>query len=263
MSRPGRQNGGDGRVRSPLVIAVALHRSSPGQSSADSGGSVARSGALLLLALVSAAGLLLFVDDRYAVGTWLAWPMLRIWAWQALLNLSWVCAGIALTLRVSPSGLYPLERLCVGVATGVIAFALSLYLLGALGLFRPEPATVLPFLFVAAGGPVTYQWWRRLPQANATDRRIQLTWLSLGIAMFGAVWTVALYLGVLSPDTVSYDARWMHLCIAQDYAREGRLVPFPGDWVKAYPHLFSVVQTWNFLVPGFSEPATRWMIGRC
>jgi hypothetical protein len=77
---------------------------------------------------------------------------------------------------------------------------------------------------------------------------------TVGVLLLGVV-----YLGVMSPDAINYDASWNHLVIAQDYAREGRIVPFPGDWIKALPHLGSVLNSWSFLVPGFSTPALRWM----
>src|SRR6185503_6668625 len=57
-----------------------------------------------------------------------------------------------------------------------------------------------------------------------------------------------------------YDANFLHLVIPQDYAREGRIVSFPGGWVFNYPHLASVVNTWSYLVPGLDLPALRWMM---
>lgn len=46
----------------------------------------------------------------------------------------------------------------------------------------------------------------------------------------------------------------MHVVIAQDYAREGHLVPFVGDWQPNVPHLASFVFTWGFIVPGLALP---------
>ncbi len=77
---------------------------------------------------------------------------------------------------------------------------------------------------------------------------------AVGLLLLGV-----LYLGAMSPDAINYDASWNHLVIAQDYAREGRIVAFPGDWNKNLPHLGSVLNTWSFLVPGLDQPALRWM----
>jgi hypothetical protein len=67
------------------------------------------------------------------------------------------------------------------------------------------------------------------------------------------------YLQCMTPISLNYDSRWYHLAIAQDYAREGRIVPFPADYNKAFPHLASIVNTWGWLLPGLDEPL-RWML---
>ena len=48
--------------------------------------------------------------------------------------------------------------------------------------------------------------------------------------------------------------------IAQDYAREGRIVAFPGGWNMNPPHLASVFDTLAFMVPGLDLPQLRWMM---
>ena len=48
--------------------------------------------------------------------------------------------------------------------------------------------------------------------------------------------------------------------IAQDYAREGRIVTYMGDWAKNLPQLGSYINTWSFLVPGLGQPAQKWMM---
>jgi hypothetical protein len=69
-----------------------------------------------------------------------------------------------------------------------------------------------------------------------------------------------LYLEALTPDSVNYDAAWSHLVVAQDYAREGRIVPFVANWPASLPHLASIFYTWGFLVPGLGRGAPRWMM---
>jgi hypothetical protein len=47
--------------------------------------------------------------------------------------------------------------------------------------------------------------------------------------------------------------------IAEDYARHGRIIPFPGNYHGGLPHLASLLYTWAYLVPGL-ELAERWML---
>jgi hypothetical protein len=166
---------------------------------------------------------------------------------------------LVVTRRLLPFGLPPIERLGIGVAVGVTGFAFALYLLGALHLFRPEFAAGLALAFLAVGLPSLRRWWH---EAVASDPFEGLTrrWLGTAAVVFGVLGIGMAYLGVLTPDAINYDSRWMHLASAQDYAREGRLVAFPGDWQRMYPHLGSILHTWDFLVPGLSEPMTRWMM---
>ena len=73
-----------------------------------------------------------------------------------------------------------------------------------------------------------------------------------GAIVLGVIGVALLYLQCLSPTVINYDARWYHLAIAADYAREGRLVPFYADFNKCFPQLASLIHTWDWLVPGLS-----------
>jgi hypothetical protein len=68
-----------------------------------------------------------------------------------------------------------------------------------------------------------------------------------------------LYLPLLSPSSISTDATWFHLSAAEEYAREGSLVPFYGDWAKCIPQLTTLLHMHAFLVPGLQEPL-RWVL---
>jgi hypothetical protein len=67
-----------------------------------------------------------------------------------------------------------------------------------------------------------------------------------------------IYLAMLSPDAINYDAAWYHVRVAQDYARSGRIVRFT-DYNAIVPHLASILYTWGYLLPGLGR-ATRWMM---
>ena len=201
-----------------------------------------------------------FLDGFQPIRSWFAIPLTTIWAWQVLLNLAWAGVGLAITRRLLPAGLPSLDRLCISAAVGVTGFTWGMYLLGALHLFAPIPAVVLVLVFIAIGVPSLGWWWRETAEASPEARSPRRQWLSTAALVFGVLGVTTAYLGVLTPDAINYDARWIHVGIAQDYAREGGLVAFPGDWQRAYPHLASLLYTWGFLVPGLNEPVTRWML---
>ncbi|HEV8247233.1 MAG TPA: hypothetical protein VGP93_15755, partial [Polyangiaceae bacterium] len=83
--------------------------------------------------------------------------------------------------------------------------------------------------------------------------------LAVAIASFGVLCVGILYLATMTPDSVNYDAAWYHMSLAQDYARAGRIIPFPADYNRSVPHLASLVHTWAFIVPGLKQPL-RWML---
>ncbi|MBK7858082.1 MAG: hypothetical protein IPJ65_05555 [Archangiaceae bacterium] len=89
---------------------------------------------------------------------------------------------------------------------------------------------------------------------------LRLDGFPLVASVAGLLLLGTLYLGAMTPDAINYDATWVHMVIAQDYAREGHLIGFPGDWQLNVPHLASVVYTWAFLVPGFALPQLKWMM---
>ena len=219
---------------------------------------IIRSLAILAVGLIAVAAVLPFLDRFQPLGTWLAIPLGVILAWQVVLNLAWAGTGLLVTRRLLPVGLPPIERLCIGVAVGVTGFAFALYLLGALHLFRPAFAVGLVIVFLATGLPSLRRWWHE--SATDTFAALPKGWLGTAVVVFGVFGIGIAYLGVLTPDAINYDSRWMHLASAQDYAREGRLLAFSGDWQRMYPQLGSMLHTWDFLVPGLSEPLTRWMM---
>ncbi len=45
--------------------------------------------------------------------------------------------------------------------------------------------------------------------------------------IFGVAGVIFVYLGAFTPDAINFDSSWEHIPIAVDYARAGRLIPFP------------------------------------
>ena len=217
------------------VLAVLAHRRT-------------RALAVAVVCLIGVRLLAGAAGDIYPIRDWLFWRLLVLWGWCALLHgacltFGHLCATRWLGVRDRPV----LETLVVSAAVGMVAFTLAMYLLGALALFRTGVAIALPIAMILAGGPGFLRFAReRWRQREA--RAPSLSGLAAGAAMaFGVLGVGLLYLQSLTPDAINYDARWYHLTIAADYAREGRIVPFLADYNKAFPHLASIVHTWGWL----------------
>jgi len=223
------------------------------------GSSRARAARSVLLAMVllgATAWYGNFLDRVRPLDEWLFFDLAKIWGWELLLTAACASFGHLLLVRVLRMGHLPgLEKLSLSLALGLAAFAVGLYLGGFAHLLRPAFGVGLPLVMLAAGAREAWRARHELsyPAFVTTPAAVVAT-------AFGTLCVGILYLGVFSPESLNYDAKWNHLVIAQDYARAGRIVPFPGDWVKNVPHLGSVVNTWAFLVPGFKEPPQRWMM---
>lgn len=219
--------------------------------------------ALALLACTSAGGVWIYaryVGAIYPLRDWLAWPVLALWAYTALCNLAWFSAGSWLTGRLLGGRELPhLERAVLGTVVGIVLFTELMYLAGALGLYGPWFSVVFALLLSLAGAPELWRWWRAYRESPAPAAQ-PAGLLLLALWGVGAALTAWLYLGLFSPDAVNYDASWCHLTVPQDYAREGRIVAFPGDYNKNQPQLAALLRTWVFSVPGLKHAALRWML---
>ncbi|HYJ10195.1 MAG TPA: hypothetical protein VEX18_14330, partial [Polyangiaceae bacterium] len=155
-----------------------------------------------------------------------------------------------------------LERLLQSMMLGLTSFVLALYLGGFAHVLKPWLATLIPLTFLVVGaGDGRALWsellaWRAsIPQPKALPRVLG----SLAVGA-GAVALCFMYLQALDPSAINFDATWYHFPIAQDYAREGAIVPFPGENHRAYPHLTSMLHTWALLVPGLPLKPQHWML---
>jgi hypothetical protein len=209
---------------------------------------------VLVVLLLACATVLLRggVDHFSPVKGWLIWRLLVIWGYQLLFVAGCLSLGGLVCWRVMRDfdELPGLEATVLAMAVGVLGFVFAIYVVGALRLLGPEAAIVIPLAMIAAGV-------RSCPQATRLLRFMRtwrpcLTLEQMAILAFGIVGLGAVYLQILNPDVAGHDAHWTHLVIAQDIAREGRLVDFPADWAKNFPHLASMVYAWGFIVPGLS-----------
>jgi hypothetical protein len=211
-----------------------------------------------VLGLAAVSVFALFVDRIYPVATWLAWPTFAVWMWVLVLHAACLGLGARITidwLRVDDRP--ALETLTLSFAVGVVGWILILHVLGALGLYGRPLVFILPVPLVAAGvGPLrdSVARWRGARRAAPSRGGA----LAKAIAAFGVLCLGLMYLQLFSPDALNYDSTWCHLTVAQDYAREGRIVPFPADYAKNVPQLTPMFHLFGFLAPGLNQPQ-RWM----
>ncbi len=192
------------------------------------------------------------------LGDWLVFDLAKMWLWDLFLTAACASFGHAVVKRVlgaSAAGLTRLESLAFALPVGLVSFVLLMYLGGFLHLFGPVFAVLMPAGMLAVGLAPRFQVVAELRAAAGNVRGLSLAAWTFGVLALGV-----LYIGLLSPHAVNYDARWNHLVVAQDYAREGHIVPFRADWVRNLPHLGSIVNAWAFMLPGLPLLALRAMM---
>ncbi len=193
-------------------------------------------------------------ESRRPINWWIV-DYAKIVGYQALLGLAWCSAG-AFLLRFLPTpGCGRRERLLYAVTLGVVAFALLLYVAGTLRLFGPVLALLMPGLMILLGlGDLI-----RLLRSSRREEKGGESVLLHFVRAFGYIGIFLVVLQSATPNSIHYDGTWTHLTIAEDYAREGGLVPFFGSIAKNLPHLASILYTWAFMVPGLGHPALHWL----
>ncbi|MDF3065698.1 MAG: hypothetical protein K0R38_1299 [Polyangiaceae bacterium] len=220
----------------------------------------------LAATLVCGVGTYLFgqaVDARYPVAEWLVWRLAPIWGYTLLFNFSAVAFGAFLLRRLLGERELPaLERLLQSMVLGLTGFILLWYGLGFVGLFKPWTAIGLPLALLLVGATDGRALARELLAWRASIAVPSALQRVLGTlaAMAGAIALCFLYLEALDVSVLNFDAVWYHYPTAQDYARLGRIVAFPGEHHRAFPHLTSMVHTWALLVPKLKYLPQHWML---
>jgi hypothetical protein len=201
---------------------------------------------LLCLALLGAIVIFLAsVNEHYAVGRWLFWRYLAAGGLAAFWLASCAAMGTFLFARLGLGTRRGHGDLAVAFAVGVLAFQLAIFLLGLLHLLGTFTFVALPVIFLLLGAVPLRE------ALKGASRAAQIRSLpDLALVLFGLGGVALLYFQVLSPEPFSWDARWYHLPIAQQYALQGSIKAYPeGWWLSAYPHSASLIYTWAFLLP--------------
>lgn len=210
--------------------------------------------ALILAGLCAAIALLLRETHKhYKIQDWLAARYAVSWLGTLAFNAGCLVSGHALVRAVLGRVLPIREQLVLAFPAGVLVFFWLVFAAGLLGgLGTPFFFAVTP-LMLALGARPALRYGRRLARhvryarARAVAPRSPLTWLSVG---FGTVCLAMIYFSILSPLNASWDSRWYHLPIAEQYASAGRVFRFAEGWVLGtYPQLASLVYAWGFMLP--------------
>jgi hypothetical protein len=254
---PRGETSGELRIEGQRVRRVAVFGQFPEQWSASRARPRVAAIAVAVIGLIGAFLYARFLEDVYSIQLWLVWRLVSLWFWVALWNLGCVSFGqFFLTRVLKLRGIAALESLVMSMAAGVVLFALAMFAAGALGWYTKWFAILLSVGMFAIGArdvwPATKELWAEWHAPESP------TLLSRLIAAAGVVCVSVVYLGVLSPDALNYDATWSHVVIAQEYARAGKMIPFIADYNRNVPHLASLIYTWGYLFPEKKE-AVRWM----
>ncbi len=212
----------------------------------------------ILVAVVAGAGVgigLWQLNGHYPVRHWLVWVYLQIWLLAASWALACLSGGHAILRRVRALSLPLREHVVFAFACGVLEFAVGIFLIGLFGGLGRVAFLAWPLAMMASGlRPLLRlgrRAWRRVRLAR---RRPGLSRPSPGayaIFFFGSVGALALYLNILTPSNISYDARWYHLALAEHYVAASSIARFREGWFAgALPQLSSYLYTWAFLLPG-------------
>lgn len=210
--------------------------------------------ALMLVGLLVALGVLLAAGHRhYPLQDWLFFRYAGYWLLAGTWSIACGCAG-HFTLRALLGRSLPvLEQLAVAFPLGVFEFQLAMFGLGLLRGYGAIAFFALPAALLALGLPAV---WRHAAGLRAAGlgrvlaRRAPSPLACVALA-FGCVLLVAIYLPTMIPGNVSFDARWRHMMLAEQYVVHGGLRRFPEGWAFAASPQFSVLlYAWGFMLPG-------------
>jgi hypothetical protein len=211
-----------------------------------------------VLAILAAVFLVVRMSRRVPLHGWFFFDLATIWAWGVVFVAACTSAGAYVVGKLLPTReRTAVETVALSFSTGVVVFMLGMYAAGAAHLYGRVFAVAFPALLLATTIRPALAQWRELRASSVAPPP---SGLSLVLSALGVLGVGVLYLGAMTPAAINYDAGWVHMVIAQDYARAGHLIAFPGDQVKAVPHLGAMLTTWGFLVPGLGMPALRWMM---
>jgi hypothetical protein len=183
---------------------------------------------------------------------WLFFRYARAVLLAATFSLTCLVAGHAALLRVLGRTLPFEEHVSLAFALGVLAFFLTSFAFGIVGLYGPAFFFGGPALLLALGvRPFLATLARVRRRWGKWDHGLRLDALRALCLLYGAVGVLYVWFTILTPQNASFDARWYHLPIAEIYVAQGGIAPFSEGWVPgAFPQLASLIYAWAFCMSG-------------
>jgi len=133
-----------------------------------------------------------YLQPIYPTRSWLLWDLAVIWGWIAALTIGCLGLGQWLVVRVLRLERLPvLESAVFSMAAGVVLFVHALYLAGALRLYRPWFAVLLPAAFIVAGARHAATLVGALAREVARPSRggpLRAVILAFGVICVGILW---------------------------------------------------------------------------
>jgi hypothetical protein len=208
---------------------------------------------LLLVAVFGATAFFLhFVHDHYPIQKWLAWHYAQAWLLGGLYVLACISGGF-LTLRLVLKNSLPVaEHFTIAFAIGVFEFFVGMFLGGIFGWYGALFFVLLPALMLLSGAWPLFRFLRRfLRHRRAARARVRPpAYWSTPLLAFGLLALALVYFPILSPENVSFEARWWHLGLAEHYASAGGIHRSPEHaWAAMAPGLGAVTYGWALTMP--------------
>ena len=211
-----------------------------------------RRAALVLVLLGALAVFADVVHEHYPIQRWLFWHYAVYWLCAAVWSVACFSLGHLTLKLVLGRPLPALEQYAIAFALGVLEFEILLFLAGTVKLYGPVLFFGLPLAMIAAGGLPLWRFTRRHQRhLRALRQRAPPGLPSYIVMAFGLLGLGMLYFLILTPENTAYDARWMHLVVAEDYVASGGVRRFPEGYLfAAAPHFGSFIYAWAFVLPG-------------
>ncbi|MEZ4287863.1 MAG: hypothetical protein R3A47_06895 [Polyangiales bacterium] len=206
--------------------------------------------AATLCLLGAAVGIVLATSQHHAIQHWLVLRYLEYW----VLSLGWAVSAFAIGASVLDAIDRKHElvvgRNVVAFAIGVLVFALAMFAAGIFHFWYGWFFVALPLAFVAIGWRSLRDAWRSFRAFISEPSSESPVTIGLGAAAM-TIGLLLLYVPILNPKNIGYDAAWYHLAIAEQYSIRHGIEPFVEGWfLGIYPQLSSLIYGWAFLVPG-------------
>jgi hypothetical protein len=212
-----------------------------------------RSWALAFLMAGAIVLILTQVHRHYPVQHWLFWRYAAYWGAMGLFSAACLSTGLRMSRVLVAPGAPVAERMVLSFALGVFTFFVGMVVVGLLRGYGPWFALGWPLAMVAVGARPLGRTLLRLARKTRPLRArgaLALPLSRLPVVALGLLGVLMLYLLVLTPDNISYDAAWYHLAIAEHYAAYGGIERFHEGWFQGTnPHLGSLLYTWGFILP--------------